>query len=77
MVAAVGWGVVWGVGGSAGCVGGVGRRLVVGSGLLDRVSDVLAGNIVCRPLNELGQSVEPGRAAWREGTHGLFWEPAA
>ena len=54
-----------------------GRRLVVNAGLLDRLSDVLLGNIVCRPLTELGQTVEPGRAAWREGTHGLFWEPAA
>ena len=53
-----------------------GRRLVVGSGLLDRVSDVLGGNLGCRSLTELGQVNEPDRGAWREGTHGLFWEPA-
>ena len=53
-----------------------GRRLVVGSGLVDRLSDVLDGNIVCRALAEEYQNADPDRAAWREETHGLFWEPA-
>ena len=54
-----------------------GRRMVVGAGLLDRLGNTIGGNIVCRPLAEDYIFVDPMRNAWREGTHGLFWEPAA
>ena len=43
-----------------------GRRLVVGAGLLDRLPDVLPGNIVCRALDEDSGRVDPARDAWSE-----------
>lgn len=51
-----------------------GRRLALNSGLLDRLTDVLPGNIVMRELGEAGE--EPARDAWRRPTHALMWEPA-
>ena len=50
------------------------RRLSRNAGLLDRITDVLPGNFVLRELS--GNDVEPARNAWRQETHGLFWEPA-
>ena len=49
------------------------RRLAVNTGLLDRIADVLPGNIVLRELGEGG--AEPGRDAWARPTHALVWEP--
>ena len=53
-----------------------GRRLVVGAGLLDRLPDVLPGNIVCRALDDDSGRVDPARDAWQRQTHGLVFEPA-
>ena len=53
-----------------------GRRLVVGAGLLDRLPDVLPGNIVCRALDEDSGRVDPARDAWQRQTHGLVFETA-
>ncbi len=50
-----------------------GRRLALNAGLLDRISDILPGNIVMRAAG--GSGDEPGRNAWREKTHTLRWEP--
>ena len=52
-----------------------GRRLSLNAGLLDRIEGVLVGNLVMRDLGGVG--VEPGRDAFRTGTHALRWEPAA
>ena len=49
-----------------------GKRLVLNSGILDRVQDVLPGNMVLRELG--GASAEPGRDAWRLPSHALIWE---
>ena len=49
------------------------RRLPLNSGLLDRISDVLPGNLTMRELGDSG--AEPQRDAWRRPTHGLVWEP--
>ena len=49
------------------------RRLALNAGLLDRITDVLPGNLVMRELGNAG--LEPGRNAWSRPTHGLFWEP--
>lgn len=50
------------------------RRLAVNTGLLDRIRDVLPGNLVCRVLG--GPVIDPGRQAWgTPATHGLIWEP--
>ena len=51
------------------------RRLALNSGLLDRITDVLPGNLVMRELGNEG--LEPGRDAWARPTHGMFWEPLA
>ena len=51
-----------------------GRRLALDSGLLDRVSDVLPGNLSLRELGTTG--AEPQRDAWARPTHALRWEPA-
>ena len=50
-----------------------GRRLSLNAGLLDRIDGILAGNLVMRDLG--GAGVEPGRGAFRTGTHALRWEP--
>ena len=50
------------------------RRLALNSGILDRVTGVLPGNLVCRSLGGIG--TDPARDAWREPTHALVWEPA-
>ena len=53
-----------------------GRRLVVGAGLLDRLPDVLPGNIVCRALDEDSGRVDPARDAWQRQTHtDSYYEP--
>lgn len=52
-----------------------GRRIVVNSGLLDRLQGVLPGNVICRALDEDSALVDPTRNAWGRPTHGLFWEP--
>ena len=52
-----------------------GRRLAVNTGLLDRLTDVLTGNIVCLAIDDDSAEHEPGRDAWRRQTHGLFWLP--
>ena len=49
------------------------RRLALNAGLLDRITDVLPGNIVMRERGNEG--LEPGRDAWSRPTHGLIWEP--
>ena len=49
------------------------RRLALNAGLLDRIADVLPGNIVMRAAG--GSGAEPARDAWREQTHTLRWEP--
>ena len=49
-----------------------GRRLALGSGLLDRIGGVLPGNVVLRELGDTG--AEPARDAWRRPTHALMWE---
>ena len=49
------------------------RRLAVNTGLLDRIDDVLPGNIVMRSLG--GEVFEPRRDAWSRPTHALMWEP--
>ena len=48
------------------------RRLALDAGLLDRVRDVLPGNLVMRELGDAG--LEPGRDAWQRPTHALMWE---
>ena len=50
------------------------RRLALNSGILDRVTGILPGNLVCRSLGGIG--TDPARDAWREPTHALVWEPA-
>ena len=50
-----------------------GRRLALNAGILDRIADILPGNIVCRERGTAG--LEPGRDAWARQTHGLFYEP--
>ena len=50
------------------------RRLVLNSGLLDRIADVLPGNIVMRELGNEG--LEPERDAFARPTHGIYWEPS-
>ena len=52
-----------------------GRRVAVGAGLLDRLPDVLAGNVVCRAIDEDSGSHDPERTAWARQTHGLYWIP--
>ena len=52
-----------------------GRRLSLNAGLLDRLDGILAGNLVLRDLG--GAGVEPGRDAFRAGTHALRWEPSS
>ena len=49
------------------------RRLALDAGILDRITDVLPGNLVMRELGNAG--LEPDRNAWSRPTHGLFWEP--
>ena len=51
-----------------------GRRLSLNAGLLTRIDGILAGNLVMRDLG--GAGGEPGRGAFRTGTHALRWEPA-
>ena len=51
-----------------------GRRLALGSGLLDRIGGILPGNVVLRELGDTG--AEPARDAWRRPTHALIWETA-
>ena len=53
-----------------------GRRLSTGAGFLDRLPDVLPGNVVCRAIDEDSARADPTRDAWRRQTHSLFWEPA-
>ena len=48
------------------------RRLALNAGILDRIADVLPGNIVMRDLGGVG--TEPGRDAWARPTHALMWE---
>ena len=43
-------------------------------GLLDRLPDVLPGNIVCRALDEDSGRVDPARDAWQRQTHTLVYE---
>lgn len=50
-----------------------GRRMSLNAGLLDRIVDVLPGNLVMRHLG--GGTEEPGRSAFRDGTHAIRWEP--
>ena len=52
-----------------------GKRLVLNSGLLDRLPGFLPGNLVMRSLG--GDNREPDRAAWRLPSHALVWEAAA
>ena len=52
-----------------------GRRLASGAGILDRIPDVLPGNIKCIALDESGG--EPERDAWSRQTHALVWVPQA
>ena len=49
------------------------KRLAVDSGILDRVKDILPGNIFCRALES--ERMEPQRDAWRRPTHALIWTP--
>ena len=49
------------------------KRLAVDSGILDRVKDILPGNIFCRALES--ERAEPQRDAWRRPTHALIWTP--
>ena len=49
------------------------RRLGLNIGLLDRIEDVLPGNIVLRELG--GDGLEPQRDAFASKSHGLFFEP--
>ena len=49
------------------------RRLGLNSGILDRITDILPGNLVLRELGSEG--LEPGRDAWSRPTHSVFWEP--
>ena len=52
------------------------RRLALNAGILDRIVDVLPGNIVMRALGgEGGAGAEPTREAWALPTHALMWEP--
>ena len=51
-----------------------GRRLAVNSGLLDRVISPLAGNLVVRALDTSDDRIEPGRNAWSQPSHGIFYE---
>ena len=53
-----------------------GRRLSTGAGFLDRLPDILPGNVVCRAIDEDSARADPTRDAWRRQTHSLFWEPA-
>ena len=48
------------------------RRMALNAGLLDRVKDILPGNIVMRAAG--GASAEPGRDAFARNTHVLRWE---
>ena len=41
-------------------------------GLLDRLPDVLAGNVVCRAIDEDSGNHDPERTAWARQTHGLY-----
>ena len=52
----------------------IGRRLVVGAGLLPAGSAILPGNVVLRAIDDESALVDPSRDAWRRQTHGLFWE---
>lgn len=54
-----------------------GRRLTVNAGLLAGRPGVLAGDVVCRAVDEADQERDPDRFAWGIDSHGLFWEPAA
>ena len=54
-----------------------GRRLAVNAGLLAGAPDVLAGDVVCRAIDDTDVQRDPDRTAWGNETHGLFWEPAA
>ena len=49
-------------------------RLALNSGILDRIDDVLPGNIVMRGFGDF-IGTEPGRNAWQQSTHALVWEP--
>ena len=49
------------------------KRLAVDSGILDRVKDILPGNIFCRALES--ERMEPQRDAWGRPTHALIWTP--
>ena len=51
-----------------------GKRVTLNGGLLDRLPDVLPGNIVCRGLAV--SSDEPGYTAFATPTHAMVWEPA-
>ena len=50
-----------------------GKRVTLNGGLLDRLPDVLPGNIVCRGLAV--SSDEPGYTAFATPTHAMVWEP--
>ena len=50
------------------------QRLATNSGILDRVSSPLSGNIICRRLDVIDTFLEPGREAWSKPTHILVWE---
>ena len=54
-----------------------GRRIRLNSGLLDRIPGILAGDVVCRALDDDSAHLDPVRDAWGRPTHGLFWEPAS
>ena len=54
-----------------------GKRLAVNAGLLDRLPDVLPGNIVLRALDDDSALHDPTRQAWARQTHSLVWEPTA
>ena len=49
------------------------HRLGRNIGLLDRIADILPGNIVLRELGDEG--IEPGIDAWERPTHALVWTP--
>ena len=49
------------------------RRLAVDTGVLDRISGVLPGNIRMRCLGE--PVTEATRSGFRDNTHALVWEP--
>ena len=50
------------------------RRLALNSGILDRITDVLPGNLVLREIGSTG--AEPQRNAWARPTHALVYEPS-